>query len=950
MTRKFFSVIIFIFLTQISQAQETNTHNQWADSVFQSLTMEQHIGQLFLVPIYSNGTEQQHEKIEHIIQKYDIGGLVFMDNNANRQIELINRFQKISTVPLLIAADNGLNYSSTTFPDQLAIGAIQNDSLNYQLGLEQARQMKLTGINMNLGPSVLLGNEKFTGVISDDTKTVEQKALTQMKGIQAEGLLTCGVYFPGLYDDGLINNRLIDKKNNKNFFQKYITPFQSLINNNVDAIMVSHAITSLDNKNIPSSLSETTISVLKKELNFNGLIISDDFNKKIIQDKYNAGKAEALSFAAGVDMLITSDVGASIKNIKKLIKRKKLSHGRLNESATKILALKSNAGVVQPKEIVVDNLFFKLSTPKTKILSQELYRQSVTIARDVSDAIPIKVLDEKSFASLSIGEGSEFTETLDKYTTFSHYNLSRDYTRLEKNLPLYDYVIIGVFNENWNESTVTFINKLSLKTNVILCSFINPYKLKEFYGVSTVVVAYTDDEEYQNVVPQIIFGSLPALGKLPISITIDIPNGTGIVTNTLDRLAFGLPEEVGMDSKVLRKIDKIAIEAIEEQGTPGCQILVAKNGKIILNKSYGYYTYDSITPVDDHTVYDIASITKVAATTQAIMFLEERGAIDLDKKVSQYLPELRGTNKENMILRDILTHQAGLWPFLPFWKQVMPDTNNNTHYMSQYRDSIFSSQISDGLFGSELIRDSLWQWVKDSKLRTKEYRKPYDYKYSDMGYYLLLKLIEKTINQPIEEFLQQNFYDPLGLSTLCYSPLCKYPLSLVAPTEYDNYFRKTLVDGLVHDQGAAMLGGVAGHAGLFSNALDLAKLMQMNLQDGKYGGSTYFMKGTVERFTSQQYESNRRGIGWDKPVLGEWNSPTSRFSSSKTFGHSGFTGTAVWVDPEFQLVYVFLSNRIYPDAENKKLIKNNIRTRIQDLIYQSIWSYSSIHCVDDINK
>ncbi|HNP18661.1 MAG TPA: serine hydrolase [Fulvivirga sp.] len=947
MTRKFFSVIVSIFLTQLSQAQVANTHNQWADSVFQSLTMEQHIGQLFLVPVYSNGTEQEHEKIESIIQKYEIGGLVFMDNNVNRQIELINRFQKISTVPLLIAADNGLNYSATKFPNQLALGAIDKDSLNYRLGLEQGRQMKLTGINMSLSPSVLIGDQSFTNVLGDSPALVGRKGLAMMKGLQENGLLTCTTFFPGIYDDGLINNRLLDKKNIQ---ETSITPFLSLINNNTDAIMVSHAITSLDNKNIPSSLSETTINVLKKNLKFNGLIISDDFNKKIIQDKYHAGKAEALSFAAGVDMLITPDVSASIKSIKKLLKRKKVSLGRLNESATKILTLKANAGIVHPKEIVVDNLFFKLSTPTTKLINQELYRQSVTIARDVSDVIPIKILDEKSFASLSIGEGKEFTETLDKYTIFSHYNLSRDYTRLEKNLPLYDYVVIGVFNENWNESTVTLINKLSLKTNVILCSFINPYKLREFYGVSSLVVAYNADEEYQKVVPQIIFGSLPALGKLPVSISSDLPNGTGIVTHTLDRLAFGLPEEVGMDSKILRKIDKIAIEAIKGQDTPGCQILVARNGKIILNKSYGYYTYDSITPVDDHTIYDIASITKVAATTQAIMFLEERGVIDLDKKASLYLPELRGTNKENMILRDILTHQAGLWPFLPFWKQVMSDTINNTQYMSQYRDSVFSNQVSDGLFGSELMRDSLWQWVKDSKLRTKEYRKPYDYKYSDMGYYLLLKIIEKNINQPLEEFLQQNFYDPLGLSTLSYLPLCKYPLSLIAPTEYDNYFRKTLVDGLVHDQGAAMLGGVAGHAGLFSNALDLAKLMQMNLQDGHYGGSTYFMKGTVERFTSQQYESNRRGIGWDKPVLGEWNSPTSRFASGKTFGHSGFTGTAVWVDPEFQLVYVFLSNRIYPDAENRKLIKNNIRTRIQDLIYQSIWSYSAVHCVDYINK
>jgi beta-N-acetylhexosaminidase len=947
MTRKVFSAIVLIFLTQLSLAQTTNhAKDQWVDSVFQVLTLEQRIGQLFMVAVYSNGNEEQFQAIENKIRKNSIGGLVFMDHNPVKQVELTNRFQQISNVPLLIGVDK------KHFPNELAMGAIEDDTLIYKIGKETARQLKLLGVHISFEPSAMLGSESYYAhTFGDNANKVGKKSLMMMNGLQDNGILACGKFFPGLYDDGITNNHTDSRKNKKDIAQSELKPFQVLIDNNISAVIIGHAITSLDFRKLPSSLSSTTIKVLKEQLGFKGLVIADAFNEKNIKDKYKPGKAEALAFSADNDLLLSSpSVNVSIRNIKKILKREKSSLAQLDLSIKKILAIKFKVGLSQPQNLKVDNLHLKLNTPETNILNQEIYRKSVTVVKNMPDLIPIKELDEKTFASLSMGDGSEFTNYLDKYATFSHYKLSSDIKMLEGNLSLYDYVVVGVFDDNWNSSTAAFIDKLSLKTKVILCSFINPYKLKEFYGTNAIIAAYSNDREYQQMVPQVIFGGLPALGKLPISISASLPNGLGITTQSLERLSFGVPEEVGMDSRILNKINGIAIEAIKDKATPGCQVLVARNGKIILNKSYGYFTYDSINPVDDHTIYDIASITKVAATTQAIMFLEERGVIDLDKKVSHYLPELKGTNKENMILRDILTHQAGLWPYLPFWQQMLADTLHSSEYYSKYQDLNFSSQISDGLFGSSLMRDSLWQWVKHSKLRNKEYRKPYDYKYSDMGYYLLLKLIEKSVNQPIEEFLQQNFYDPLGLNTLCYLPLCRNSVNTIAPTEYDNYFRKILVNGLVHDQGAAMLGGVAGHAGLFSNALDLAKLMQMNLQDGKYGGNTYFMNGTVERFTSQQYESNRRGLGWDKPVLGEWNSPTSAYASRKSFGHSGFTGTAVWVDPEFQLVYVFLSNRIYPDAENKKLIENNIRTRIQDLIYQSIWSYSATLCVDDINK
>jgi CubicO group peptidase (beta-lactamase class C family) len=401
-----------------------------------------------------------------------------------------------------------------------------------------------------------------------------------------------------------------------------------------------------------------------------------------------------------------------------------------------------------------------------------------------------------------------------------------------------------------------------------------------------------------------------------------------------------------MDSRVLNKIDKLAEEAIHMEATPGCQILVARKGKVVYHKSFGYHTYDSLVPVSEQTIYDLASVTKVLASTQALMFLQERGLIDLDKKISVYLPELMGTNKENMILRDILSHQAGLWVYLPFWRQTMKKNKFLPEYYRQSASPEYSMQLTKNLFARPEVMDSVWQWVKDSKLRKKDPRESYGYKYSDIGYYMLFRMMETMMNQSLADFMGQNFYEPLGMHATGFQPKKRFPVSRIAPTENDRYFRKSLVVGTVHDQGAALFDGIAGHAGLFGTANDLAKNLQMLLNGGVYGGNRYFKRETIVEFTSKQYENNRRGAGWDKPMMGEWFGPTSEYSSEQTFGHTGFTGTAIWVDPEYELIYVFLANRIYPDASNSKLLSSNIRTRIQDVIYKAIHEYESVNLIN----
>ena len=395
-----------------------------------------------------------------------------------------------------------------------------------------------------------------------------------------------------------------------------------------------------------------------------------------------------------------------------------------------------------------------------------------------------------------------------------------------------------------------------------MVAFGNPYSLEYLQDMNNLICAYQDQHITQDLVPQVIFGAIGASGRLPVS-SGKLTFGTGVTTEPLGRLGYSIPEGSGMDSRVLSRIDKIVREAISEKATPGCQVLVARKGKVIFEKSYGYFTYDSINAVTDETIYDIASITKVMATLQAVMFLEERGSIDLNQKASYYLPELAESNKRNLYIRDLLTHQAGLLPFIPFWRRTVDEVGLNPTIYSAYPEQNFKNQIALGVYSTSALQDSIWEWTVESKLRPTRYRRGshYTYKYSDMGFYILKKLAESHLNQPIEQFLEQNFYHPLGLSTMTYLPLCKFPINRIAPTEEDNYFRNTLICGTVHDQGAAMFGGIAGHAGIFSNSTDLAIMAQMNLQGGYYGGARYMQQETIKKFTSQQNSRNRRGLG-----------------------------------------------------------------------------------------
>jgi CubicO group peptidase (beta-lactamase class C family) len=592
----------------------------------------------------------------------------------------------------------------------------------------------------------------------------------------------------------------------------------------------------------------------------------------------------------------------------------------------------------------------ELTDPASLLLQYNLYEQAITVLKNKQTLLPFRSLDTLTFASLSIGEhlGNSFQTYLSKYTSFQHFAMAgkemseKESESLINTLSRYKVVVIGLHDVNQyalqaygiSQTSRTLIERLRTKTNVVLTVFGSPYSLKYFDRVNNLVCAYENNSITQKLVPQILFGAIPAHGKLPVTVTADLKAGTGHNTAPLKRLSYGIPEQVGLYSTTLHRIDNMVENYNQEGVMPGAQVLVAKNGKVIFEKAYGHLKYEEKTPVTTHTLYDLASVTKVAATLQAVMSLDAQGKLDINQKASHYLPELKNTNKEDILVRDLLLHQAGLLAFQDHWTRTKTANGLDSAFYSTKPGPEHPLMVAPGLYGIAALKDSLWQWTLQSRLLKKvPHHKKYTFKYSDIGFDILQQVVERLVDQPLDKYLSQTFYQPLGLDELTFNPLNAFDVTTIAPTEMDTRFRGTLVRGTVHDQEAALMGGVAGHAGLFGTANDLAVLMQMNLQNGYYGGKQYLSDQIVPAFTKTQQPDNRRGLGWDHLQPGE---DISTLISPNAFGHTGFTGTCVWVDPDEDLIYIFLSNRVYPTVNNTKLARYKVREKIQSVIYSSM--------------
>ncbi|MDA9634514.1 serine hydrolase [bacterium] len=957
-----------LFSQDIIQPVFYNEKSQWADSVLELLTLDEKIGQLFMVSAYSNKSAKHEDYIAKLVKKYKIGGLMFLQGGPKRQAKLTNYYQSISKIPLMVALDAEWGVamrldSALRFPWQMTLGASSDSNLIYEMGTEIARQCKLIGVNINFAPVVDVNSNPNNPIINnrsfgEDYKKVSSLSLAYMQGLQDNNVLACAKHFPGHGDTDKDSHKTLPVINHSKYRLKKIElqPFDYLIKNGLGSIMTAHLfIPSLDNnENTPISLSENVVKgLLTEEMGFNGLKFTDGLNMKAVSDLYDPGELDVKALIAGNDiMLCSEDVPKAIKLIKKAINSGDISEQNINIKCKKILMAKSWMNLDDFQDIDINSIDDSLTTDKTRKINYGLIKSSITLLQNYDDIVPLKRLDTLKIASLSIGKQfNSFQESLNLYAKVDTFSINEGADIKSQALVLdqlseYNLVIVSVHKSNANawkdfkisKNTDIFLQTIALQSKVVLSVFANPYSINSFLftdNFDAMVLGYQNSSLAQHIVAQSIFGGLSINGNIPVS-TKHFPINSGYSTDSI-RLSYGLKLYKNFNKILESKIDSLVDNAIKEKAIPGCQILIAKKGDVVFNKSYGYHTYENNQLVNNTDVYDLASITKIVATVPALMHMYDNQDLYLDSTLGSLL-DLKGSNKNDLIIRDVLTHQSRLIPWIPFYRKTL-EKDKNTDFM-KLRDTLysrsqsqkFSIAVADSIYLHYSFADSIIKQIIDSDLLEKK-----EYVYSDLGYYLFNEIIEDKFKIPFNDFLSTNYYDEIGMENLCFLPKKKLDISRIIPTENDFEFRGQLLKGNVHDMGAAMLGGVGGHAGLFSNANDLAKIMQLYLNKGEYGGKQFFSNQVIEEFTKCHFceQENRRGIGFDKPALeNQEGGPTCKCVSAKSFGHTGFTGTLVWADPETEIIYIFLSNRIHPDASNKKLLDMDVRTNIMEQIFK----------------
>ncbi len=978
--RFYLTLFSFSIVVGTLQAQEISPaappfliyeNSAWVDSVFNTLSQDERIAQLIVVAAYSNRGPEHKQEIMKLIEEQKIGGLIFFQGGPGRQAKLTNDYQKASKVPLLIAMDAewglGMRLDSTiSYPYQMTLGAIQDNNLLYQMGAEVARHMQRAGVHVNFAPVVDVNNNPKNPVINfrsfgEDKYNVAQKGIAYMKGMQDNGILATAKHFPGHGDTGTDSHLALPQINHsrERLDTLELYPFREMIQAGIGGVMVAHLnIPALDaTRSLPSTLSKPIITdLLKNELGFGGLIVTDAMNMKGVTGSNPPGVVDKDAILAGNDMLeFTEDVPRAIAEIRKAVNQGLITQEDIDQRCRKMLATKQWVGLHQFEPLVVRNIGKELNTPTGELLNRKLMEAAITVLRNENNMMPIWRLDTLNIASVSFGADkvTPFQKMLGLYTGVKHFTLPNNASQaqvdqVKAQLKDYGLIIAGIHDESkyprnkWSLSTPAqqLVSELAAMEHTVMAVFKNPYvltNLKNIEQADGLLLTYQDNDNAEELAAQLIFGGISASGRLPVSVGSKFAAGEGVEVKGHIRFNYTLPEDAGMNSDILySRIDSLVYEAIHKKAIPGCEILVAKDKKVVMYKAYGLHEYSDTLQVDRTDLYDLASITKISTGLPALMKLYDEGKFNPNATLADYLPKFKRSNKADISLRDILAHQGRLTPWIPFWKNTLRK-NGSYKWFTIKADSSkrFPIKLTDNMYLHHKYPDKIVKAIRKSPLLEEK-----KYVYSDFFFYLAPRVVESITGEDFYTYIQENFYAPLGASTITYNPFKKFPENSIVPTEHDYLFRHQPIHGRVHDEGAVMLGGISGHAGLFANANDLAKLMQMYLDKGSYGGQQYIQPSTLEEFTRTQFpeNDNRRGLGFDKPNLvykGE-NNNTARDASPVSFGHTGFTGTFAWMDPAHNLLYIFLSNRVVPSRENTRLYQLNTRTKIQQVLYDAM--------------
>jgi beta-glucosidase-like glycosyl hydrolase/CubicO group peptidase (beta-lactamase class C family) len=983
-----FCVISFFVASQVEPALYANTDktemNRWVDSVFHAMSEDERIGQLFMVVANPVSDAKNMRTLQGYINDVKIGGVLFHKGDPVMQVDVTNRLQKAARVPLFIALDGewglSMRLSGTTrFPKNMMLGAIEDNRLIEEYAGEVGRQCREMGIHINFAPVMDVNSNMDNPVIGlrsfgEDPEVVAEKGIAYARGLERMGILSVAKHFPGHGDTSEDSHHTLPVVHRpvESLDSIELLPFRRYIAGQFPGIMTSHLyVPALDSaENQATSMSRVVVTdILKEKMGFQGLCFTDALAMKGASAN-NQGSLSVQAIRAGNDVILApvSPV-KELEMVKTAIREGVLTQEDIHAKCRKILQYKYIAGLNHYRPVELKGLSRRLNSPHASWLAAKLNAEAMTVLKNEDGFLPLKQLDKKKIAALTIGDlpADDFPEMLNRYASVPSFQITSrtKETEIQKmvgELESYDVIICGVYTVRMSEHPA--LKQLTEKKEMIYAFFTLPYSCKQYESsigcAKAVVMAYEGTSLAQSYAAQVIFGGIPAKGKLTVTIPGLFHAGAGIAA-AKTRLGYHHPEEAGMDAECLNGIESIVKEGLERQAYPGCQVLVAKDGMIVYHKSFGYYDYQQKERVTETSVYDLASVSKASGTMLAVMKTYDDKLLALDVPVSQYIPALQGTDKSTLRVEELLYHQSGMPSVIGFYLHSIDEKSyegnlfsrkkTDAHpvqyeaqtyvrngfkfhpdIVSESRKAGFTTEVARDFYVHDSFKDLIMQDIRKAKLGTRG-----KYVYSCVNFILLKMIVENQTCRPMDQLLQTSFFDRLGGQYITYNPLKKIDVSQIVPTEDDRFIRNQLLRGYVHDEAAAFQGGVSGNAGMFSNANDLAKVLQLYLNEGAYGGETYLSAATCRLFTESKSPTCRRGLGFDKPETDSTKvSPCGELAPASVYGHTGYTGTCFWIDPDNGMIYIFLSNRVNPTRVNNKLSSLNIRTRIQDTIYQSL--------------
>lgn len=960
---------------------------QWVDSVMQRMSLKERIGQLFIYTIAPQLNKPNTDLLRKVVQEYKVGGLLFSGGLLENQVKLTNQAQEMAGVPLLITFDGEWGLAmrlrgTPSFPRNRVLGCIRDNGLLYEYGREVARQCREIGVQVNFAPVADVNINPDNPVINtrsfgEDPVEVARKVVAYSRGLESGRILSVSKHFPGHGDTDVDSHKALPVLpfTRERLDSVELYPFRRAIRAGLGGIMVGHLEVPAwePQAGLPSSLSRRIVTdLLKEELGFKGLVFTDALAMRGVSGQ---GHLCLQALKAGDDLLLVPrSLEGELEAVRAAVRSGELPEAEINRRCRKVLMYKYALGLSKKPHIRLSGLESRLNTPHTRTLMRQLKQAAITVVDEGERPLLPLDLSSRRVAVLQVGEGdvlSPFRTELSRSVRTDFFRLTTGMTEsalqtLQKKLSAYERVLV-CFSDRRLKNYRTFFTRYLPEVPLVYLLFVSDQQVPRDFGPApdALLLAHSAETEIQHRVAAILTGQAGADGRLSAAVGRWFRVGEGKTLEVPSQQPYRSLNDLGVDADRLSVIDRIAEEGIEEGAYPGCQIAVWKDGYEVYNKAFGTHCGVSRTggdsiPVTLDDVYDIASMTKTSATLLAVMKLYDRGRLSLTDRVSDYLPFLLDTDKRDITVRQLLLHESGLPSTILFYRDAIdedsyegalfrgtqdaghsariggktwanPDFRFREGLTSAVRTDSCTWQVADSLWLNPRFKQTCLQQIADAPLLSRRYR------YSCVGFILLQQLVEARAGMPMDEFLDREFYRPMGLTHTCYRPLERLPRRIIIPSSVDPFLRKDTLQGFVHDESAAFLGGVSGNAGLFSNAHEQALLYQMLLNGGELNGRRYLSPETCRVFTTTLSRTSRRGLGFDKPDRrNPRRSPCCEEAPASVYGHTGFTGTCAWVDPDNHLVYIFLSNRIFPEVWNNKLSRLDIRTRIQQAVYKAL--------------